>query len=166
MAEQNKKIEKLTDKAFSRLVWTSIIGILICIACLCSSTYAWFTAETQSGGNEIKAATECLLTVTVVRESDGAVLENIEEGVVLDEDDLYTVTMTLPENSASGYFTITTEDGQVYYSDYIARHTDGQPRVIEFILNAETTQKVVFTKRWGIYAGDSNVIDHAEMTIP
>ena len=45
MKKQNN--EKLSDKAFARLALTSILGILVCIICLCSTTYAWFTGSVQ-----------------------------------------------------------------------------------------------------------------------
>ena len=49
MKKQNN--EKLSDKAFARLALTSILGILVCIICLCSTTYAWFTGSAQVDSN-------------------------------------------------------------------------------------------------------------------
>jgi len=49
MEQQNK--EKLSDKAFARLSVTSILGILVCIICLCSTTYAWFSGSAQVDSN-------------------------------------------------------------------------------------------------------------------
>ncbi len=63
MEQQNK--EKLSDKAFARLALTSIISILICISCLSATTYAWFTGSVQVDSNTLKAADECLLSVSV-----------------------------------------------------------------------------------------------------
>ena len=68
MEQQNNK--KLSDKAFARLALTSILGILICIICLCSTTYAWFTGSVQVDSNTLKAADACLLSVSVYK--DGA----------------------------------------------------------------------------------------------
>ena len=62
--------EKLSDKAFARLMTTSILGILVCIICLCSTTYAWFTGSVQVDSNTLKAADACLLSVSVYK--DGA----------------------------------------------------------------------------------------------
>jgi uncharacterized membrane protein YdbT with pleckstrin-like domain len=44
---------KLTDKAFSRLLITSVVAILFLVACLCSTTYAWFVQDISSGENLI-----------------------------------------------------------------------------------------------------------------
>ena len=68
MEQQNN--EKLSDKAFARLALTSILGILVCIICLCSTTYAWFTGSVQVNNNTLKAADTCLLSVSVYK--DGA----------------------------------------------------------------------------------------------
>ena len=68
MKKQNN--EKLSDTAFARLAITSILGILVCIICLCSTTYAWFTGSVQVDSNTLKAADACLLSVSVYK--DGA----------------------------------------------------------------------------------------------
>ena len=68
MEKQNN--EKLSDKAFARLFLTSILGILVCIICLCSTTYAWFTGSVQVDSNKIQTADACLISVSVYK--DGA----------------------------------------------------------------------------------------------
>lgn len=154
MEEQNNKPDKLTDKAFSRLLVTSILGILVCVACLCSGTWAWFTASVAGSDNEIKMADNCLLTVTVA--ASGEALENIESGVELVTGVTYTVTLSLPANTGSGYCLIKTTN-DTYYTDYIARH-EGETVTVSFDLTVGETQTVTFTPRWGIYAGDCDVV--------
>ena len=100
MEQQNKPKAKLTDKAFSRLVLTSVLAIIVCIVCLCSTTYAWFTDSAPSNENEIKMAETFDLTVTVTK--DGTPLADIENGVELEAGVVYTVTLSLPAGSASG----------------------------------------------------------------
>ena len=53
MDKQNKNTDKLTDKAFSRMMLTSVLGILVCLVCLCSTTWAWFTADVSNNSNTI-----------------------------------------------------------------------------------------------------------------
>lgn len=101
MEQQNT--EKLSDKAFARLILTSVFGVLLCLVLLCSTTYAWFTADVPSNNNEIKSATHCDLSVSVYK--DGVALENIASGVSLKAGN-YTVTLTLPKDSASGYYAL------------------------------------------------------------
>ncbi len=160
MEQQKKTTDKLTDKAFSRLVLTSILGILVCIVCLCSSTYAWFTESHESPKNEIKTAGECLISVTVLHNGtaqDTTPIENIEDGVELAAGD-YLVTLTLPSGSASGYYLVEAS-GATYYTDYIARHEEAEPKTVSFIMTVEGTQTVKFTSCWGIYAQESDVVE-------
>ena len=152
--KQSNNQKKLTDKAFSRLLLTSAIGFFICIACLCSTTWAWFTGSVVGADNEIKMAGSCLLTITV--ECDGEQLADIESGVLLEAGAVYTVTLSLPANSGSGYCLIATDE-RSYYSDYIKRH-EGGTETISFRLTVEETQTVSFVTRWGIYSGECDVV--------
>lgn len=165
---QRKNTKKLTDEAFSRLMFTAVAGILLCIFCLCSTTYAWFTASIPSTGNEVKTAGECLLSVTVSR--DGVALDGVKDGVELEaspngEDAItYDVVLALPPDTASGYCVITAGDA-VYYTEYIARHYDAEPKTVSFTITVGTTQTVTFTPRWGIYA-EAEQIASGEFFLP
>ena len=158
MEKRDMKTEKLTDRAFSRLMLTSILGILLCVACLCSTTFAWFTDSTPSEGNVVQMADGCLLTVTV---TDGnSTVQTVAFGesreMTLEAGVAYTVTLSLPQDSASGYCLITA-GGVTYRSDYILSHSESEAKTVSFILQAATAQTVVFTSRWGVYAAESSV---------
>ena len=136
MKKQNN--EKLSDKAFARLVLTSILGILVCIICLCSTTYAWFTASVQVNNNTLKAADACLISVSVYKDgAEGALATvNTENSATLECEGTYTVTLTLSKESASGYLVLTV-DGQEYYSDNLQRN-DNTDQTLTFTLNVAT----------------------------
>ena len=51
--ENNKK---LTDKSFHKLMFSSIASIVVCMICLASMTWAWFSTSVGSGGSIIAAA--------------------------------------------------------------------------------------------------------------
>ena len=160
LEQQNKKHpDKLTDKAFLRLAVTSVLAILFCIICLCSTTFAWFSDSAPSAGNEIKTANDCKLEVTVVNKNSGEALQNIENGVELVKGESYEVTLSLPGNTASGYCVIKTADGAEYYTDYILRHEGATPVEYSFILSVEETQTVSFTPRWGIFSRESDLVE-------
>ncbi len=157
MKKQNINVDKLSDKAFAQLMISCVLGILVCMVCLCSTTYAWFTESISTSANEIKVAGNCLLEMTL--SCDGEIIEGIEEGVELEEGKNYTLTLSLPANTASGYCVITSGDLS-YRTDYIARHEDSVAREISCSLSVATTRVVTFTPRWGIYAGDCDVQDN------
>ena len=161
MKKQNN--EKLSDKAFARLALTSILGILVCIICLCSTTYAWFTGSAQADNNKIQTADACLLSVSVYKDGAEEAIIDTENAATLECEGTYTVTLTLPKESSSGYLFITV-DGQEYYSDYLQRNddTDG---ALTFTLNVASARSVTFTARWGIYSGDCHVKNGETLTI-
>ena len=162
MEEQNKVKEMLSDKAFISLLLTSFLGIFLCIVCLCTSTFAWFSDSAPSQGNEIKIADDCLLSVTV--SLNGNALTDIEDGVQLVAGKTYKVTLSLPGNTASGYCLISA-GGNTYYTDYILRHNEPVDQKVTFDLMVEETQTVKFTPRWGIYAAESDV-ENGALIIP
>ena len=146
--------KKLTDKVFSRLMFTSIFGILLCAVCLCSATYAWFTQSISHSGNTIQSAGECLLAVTV---DDGVnVIENVEGTLELEGGKTYRVTLSLPKNSSSGYVILST-NAESYYTNYIIKHDSDVEKTIFFDLVVTQTQNVDFDIHWGIYSGDCSV---------
>ena len=161
MKKQNN--EKLSDKAFARLVVTSVLGILICLICLCSTTYAWFTGSVQVDSNTLKAADECLLSVSVYKDGAEEAIIDTDNSATLDCEGTYTVTLTLPKESASGYLVVTV-DGQHYYSNYLQR-SDNIDQTLTFTLNVTTAQNVIFTARWGIYSGEPHVCDSEQLFI-
>ena len=134
MEQQNN--EKLSDKAFARIALTPILGILVCIICLCSTTYAWFTGSVQVDNNTFKAADACLLSVSVYKDGTEVAIIDTDNSATLECEGMYTVTLTLPKESASGYLVLTV-DGQEYYSDYLQRN-DNTDQTLTFTLNVAT----------------------------
>ncbi len=56
--------EKVTEKALRKVLISSICSILLCMTCLVSTTWAWFTVSIENIGNEIIIGTpEIKLTV-------------------------------------------------------------------------------------------------------
>ena len=99
MKVQNPNNHTLTDKAFSRFLITSVLGILICITCLCSATWAWFSADTSSGSNTLSSG-KFDLDISLTDPNGAPVpLFEQESGVftcTLEGAVAYTVTRTSP----------------------------------------------------------------------
>ena len=162
MDEQKKATAKMADKAFYRLIFTSFLAIFVCIICLCSSTFAWFYDSAPSTGNTLQAMGDCLLEIRV--EQSGEPLSGIESGVELEQGKTYRVTLSLPQDSASGYCVIVAETGE-FYTPYIAHHDNAIAETVSFELIVGTTQTVRFESRWGIYSRDCDVVDET-LNIP
>lgn len=166
MEQQNN--EKLSDKAFAHLALSSILGILVCIVCLCSTTYAWFTGSVQGDNNKIHSASACLLSASIYKDDAEEAIATVkvdEQNTVTHtcEEGTYTVTLTLPKESSSGYLVLTVS-GQEYYSDYLQRNDDND-QTLTFTLEVKTEQSVTFTARWGIYSDERGVTDGETLTI-
>lgn len=66
--------EKITEKALRKVLVSSICSILMCMACLVSTTWAWFTVSVESAGNEILIGTP-QINLTI----DGTAFEHSQE---------------------------------------------------------------------------------------
>ena len=162
MEQQNNICEPMTDKAFLRVVLTSGLAIFLCIVCLCALTYAWYAEGLSRYDGKLAMDENCLLEVEV--SCNGALLEDIESGVKLNAGATYMVTLKLPGNTDSGYCLISSDE-DIYYTDYILRHTEEDVKTVSFELTVDKTQVVAFTPRLGIYNLDSDVVD-GELSIP
>lgn len=155
MEQQNK--EKISDKAFARLILTSVLGILVCIVCLSASTYAWFTDGEIGASNKIQSASECLFSALVYTNDTDELVATVDtqNPITLKIKGDYTVTLTLPSGSASGYLVVRV-GSQEYYSDYLQRN-DSTNQTLTFTLKADTETSVTLFARWGIYSDESDV---------
>lgn len=161
MEQQNN--EKLSDRAFARLALTSILGIFVCIICLSATTYAWFTGNVQGDNNKIQTADTCLLSVSVYKDGAEKAIIDTHNPLTLECEGMYTVVLTLPKGSASGFLVITA-GGQEYYSDYLQRNDDTD-QTLTFTLNVAAAQTVTFTAYWGIFSRDCNVPNNKTLNI-
>ena len=98
-----KRAERLSDRAFSRGLWASVISLLICLALLCSVTYAWFTSEVESGTNNLVSGSFSL-SMKVTDSYGNEIPLVADDGTrpsartaTLTESGIYTVTLTLDE---------------------------------------------------------------------
>lgn len=85
--------QKVTEKHLRRVLISSICGILLCMSCLASTTWAWFTVSIENKGNVIQVASVPRVSVTVNTEKFDSgpitvadnVIVNIENSSDLDD---------------------------------------------------------------------------------
>ena len=165
MEEQKEKMnaQPTSDKAFNRLIFSSVLSIVLCLFLLCSTTYAWFTDSVTQSSNTITAAGNCHLEIAV---NDGVSdLDKIDEGITLVKDTVYTVTIKLPQGSSSGYCVISV-GAMKYYSDYI--RAEEAPKTLTFnVVAQDTFNNVTFTTKWGLHSrtGESADVKDGVLTI-
>ena len=164
MTKQNNTTDKLTDKAFSRMMLTSVIGILVCIMCLCSATWAWFSTDI-SAGNNVLTSGQFDLDVTVT-DTENIILTATEEFAKKTEFDLskgkYTVTLTMTDDTtvSKGFciITVATSVGTVTYHTASIRKASEDNLGTDpftFILDVQDENaavSVTFVPAWGLPA--------------
>ncbi len=77
MEKQNNNVDKLTDKAFSRSVIIAVVSIVLCIVCLSSATFAWFTTTTTSSQNVVSGGFFGLVVIVTGMERVWLPLESV-----------------------------------------------------------------------------------------
>lgn len=157
---EEQKTQKITDKAFVRFVATSVFGILVCIACLCSSTFAWFTTTLDSGSNTITSGVfDHKITVEIIDAEDGEPITVTADGEVqsctLDRDKSYTVKLDPTDATTVKGYCVITIDGVEYHTDTYGAVSDGSLKTLTFTLTlpaGDGTATVTFKPHWGIAA--------------
>ena len=156
----SSKNEKLTEQAFSSGIITSVLSIVLCIAALCSTSWAWFTGSTESGNNEITTAQSFTLEL-ILEDGTSQRVDIVNDKATLVAGQTYTVTISLPKDSASGYLVMTDKKGTSYRSEYIMRHENDTAETVTFYLTVDENQDVSFIKHWGIYT-DAPSVENGE----
>ncbi len=166
MEKQNNNTDKLTDKAFSRLMLTSVLGILVCIMCLCSATWAWFSADTSADGNKVSSG-QFDLTVSVTDASSEVttLTENAVGKTVYTFDSIgvYTVTLKMTDDTTvtKGFCTLDVGN-DTYYTASINAETDPFTFTIDI---KEAGVTVTFSPAWGYPSAEEQVDINGTLTI-
>lgn len=141
------KYEKVSEKAFLRIMLSSIFGILICGICLAGLTWAWFTGSVSSTANTITAAD---FSVGVEFKQNELVIEPaIENESYKLNSGTYKVTITADGSATTGYCKV--EYGEkTYYT--VPLFTNSESDTVEFTVYASGNSELKITPQWGTYA--------------
>ena len=139
---------KITDKAFSRVLFSLICSILLCMGCLAGTTWAWFVASIENEGNVITIAS--VTTDVVVYQDDVEVLPAEDGSYTLPLGDYavqVSVTNSNPASQRAVYVLMTVTQNDVeqwYYLPFADGVTEAN--VALTVTNADAT--VRFATRW------------------
>lgn len=161
-SEIEKKIDEMAnaDKTLTQMLMPAILGIVMCMVCLCACTWAWLTATPVTSG---------VSTITAGNFSTDKKINNMpiaatDNTVVLSLPGDYVVSLS--SNSKVKGYVIVTVDGESWFSpQFVPDSTD----TIEFHVHvgAEKANGVTisFLDRWGqvssddISLGNGTIID-------
>lgn len=159
------KCEKVSDQSLSRIMLSSVLGILICGICLAGLTWAWFSSSVTSTANHITAAN---FSVSVEFRQGGSVIAPVMENGcykldIGENSGDYTVTVTAEGSATTGYCTV-----ELIFSDQTTNtyHTiqldpaggDGRPKSVEFTVHVSNVSYLKMTPQWGTYANPDNEV--------
>lgn len=153
------KYEKVSDRFLSRIMLSSVLGMLICGICLVELTWAWFSSSVTSAANNITAAN---FSVQIVFMQNGSVIEPaIENGSYKLNSGDYTVTVKADGSATTGYCKV---DLKLSVNSINTYHTvqlypageDGKPQSVEFTINASDGSYLIITPQWGTFANTQN----------
>jgi len=148
----NNATDKLTDKAFSRLMLTGILGIVVCIVCLCSATWAWFNTNVSAIDNRLGSGKFSLDVSVTDKATSASVLTydgaNGSKLCVLSSAGLYEVTLTMTEDTtvSKGFCVIAAKGARYSTSTIFNQDT----KSITFMIDAkEANLALTFEPAWG-----------------
>lgn len=109
---QEKKPASLTA-----LLMPSLLGVAICLVCLCSLTWAWFTATQNSGVQPIQSA-----TATVTAKLGDTALGELKVGEPCSLNGTGTLTLHMAGDAQYAYVVI--KVGDKYHTGYLTANKD------------------------------------------
>ncbi|MEG0094266.1 MAG: hypothetical protein RR945_11960 [Erysipelotrichaceae bacterium] len=143
------------NNAIGHMIAPSFICIVLCGFCLCSSSWAWFTASLTSGTTRIQAAT---YSVVVMAKQGETIIPTTTENsgiikITLETAKSYNITLTPTGTAKSGFCKVSFENMD-YYSEQL---TAGS---ISFVVHASENSTLIITPQWGTCAiiGENNMI--------
>jgi hypothetical protein len=145
--------EKVTEKALRRVLVSSVCGMLLCMSCLVSTTWAWFAVSVENPGNEIAVA-KVTHEVTVsaagvpVASSDGSyALSKGEYSVEAQIHNDATDTDAFGHRSAPVYLVMTVV-GKGEPESYYIEIKSGSGTITQEISIADAPVRISFSVSW------------------
>lgn len=131
------------------LLAPSLLGIVLCVVCLCGTSWAWFTVSRSSSVTPIQTAVYTVqLTVDdedVPQTLDGESIMKIG----MTKGQTYRVSLKANGTASTGYCKVTFED-QTYYTDQISADD-----TLAFTVNASKDSTMKIESQWGTCALES-----------
>lgn len=147
------------DSIMLRHLFSMVTTILVCLAALSFSAYAYFAHSVTSGLNMIRS-TSFSTTVTIKNSTDTIVTQGDIRSYHF-EPGRYTVTVTTNSGVTGTGFCIVDIEGVKYYTQQLGRDVAAQNQErteISFQLDVQMATTIGFESRWGtnVYYNNSD----------
>ena len=102
---------KVTERIFTKVLLSSVCSILLCMVCLVSTTWAWFTVSIENQGNQIQIA-QVTTDITIEKNGSKVDIDPAEGGYRLDAGQ-YDIQVKV-DNTAKGPDDLNRQQNDVY----------------------------------------------------
>lgn len=145
------------DSGIYRSLGSSVVGMALCAACLCGTSWAWFTASSSTEVQAIQAA-----SYSVVVTATGAdKVNSTDSGVTVSGTGTYSVTIKPSDDSTASTGYCCVKFGDV---DYYTQQLDADG--ITFTVNSAEGEVLSVTSQWGTYAGTASLENNGVLGEP
>ncbi len=167
---QSLEQTKSDNKDIISLLLPSLLGIILCMFFVVSSTYAYFVASIPPSQHKIEAANfDVLVEVSVTDSSSGdnLILTPEADGTYyIEGNKTYNVIVTAQGSASTGYCIMLAQiDGNTasnkYYTNQIAQDTS-----LTFLLESDQDIHCSFVPSWGTYSGTYDISNGDIFQIP
>ena len=163
---------KIREKVMLTRIAMTVTIVIMCLAAMSITAYAYFSYNITSGSNTIKAASFYTDVTVQITAEDGTVVETIttntsdhkSHSAELSANKTYTITLKHNDRSTAqtGFVIVTAEGCETrYHTQQLGRDGNGNTYTITFKLTPGANTVVTFRSHWGTstyygYAGDSD----------
>lgn len=130
---------KVTERIFTKVLLSSICSILLCMVCLVSTTWAWFTVSIENQGNQIQIA-EVNTDIAIEKNGSKVDIDPAVGGYLLDAGQ-YDIQVKV-ENNAKGADDLNRPQNDVYVVMTVAHNGSSESYYLTFQGEAKNTQKL------------------------
>lgn len=138
------------DSIMLKRLFSTVTVVLVCLAAISLSAYAFFSCSVTSGSNTIQ--TSSFSTTVTIKASDGTIITQGKLQSHTFTPDKYSVTITRDSGANGTGFCMIHIGEKTYYTQQLGTdlNAPGQERTeISFVLDVKVATTVAFESRWG-----------------
>ena len=156
------KYGKIREKVMLARVAMTVVIMVVCLAAMSITAYAYFSHNVTSGSNTIKAASFYTDVTVQITAEDGTAVDNSQitpitsdhksHSAELSANKTYTITVKHNDRSTAqtGFVIVTAEGCETrYHTQQLGRDGNGNTNTITFKLTPGANTIVTFRSHWG-----------------
>ena len=139
------------DSIMLKHLFSTVTVVLVCLAAISLSAYAFFSYSVTSGTNTIQSSSFST-TVTIQGSDEAVITQGDIQRYRFKVPGAYTVTITADSGTTGTGYCIVTVNDTPYYTQQLGKDLNapgGERNEISFVLEVQTSATVNFASRWG-----------------